>query len=104
MKLLFIGLIRPHLEFTVCAKYEKDKQLIEGVLRRVTKCVPGLRHLEYEERLKTLRIPSMSYAYRRICGDLIEVYKFTHSAYDSKSPLELNDQESLVELKAVLPG
>ena len=38
--------IRPHLEFAACAwspKYEKDKQLIEGVLRVATKCVPGLR-------------------------------------------------------------
>ena len=29
----------------------KNRQLIEGVLRRATKIVPGLRGLEYRERL-----------------------------------------------------
>ena len=63
-------------------------------MRVATKCVPGLRvrHLEHEECLKTLRIPSMSN--RRICGDVMEVYKFTHGVYNSKSPLKLNDQEN----------
>ena len=60
--------------------------MIEGVLRRATKCVPGLHNKDYEERLKVINIPSMDY--RRIHGDLIEVYTFTHGWYDSKSPFE----------------
>ena len=51
-----------------------------------------MRDMEYEERLKVLRIPSMSY--RRVRGDLIEVYKFMHGVYNCKSPLELNQQST----------
>lgn len=93
LKLLFIALVRPHLEFANCAwspRLERDKNLIERVLRRATKCIPGFRDLDYETRLRTLKIPSMSY--RRIRGDLIETYKYTHGFYDCKNPFELNTQ------------
>ena len=45
MKLLFTAFVRPHLEFGYVAwapRYQKDRLLIEGVLRRATKTVPGL--------------------------------------------------------------
>jgi hypothetical protein len=51
-----------------------------------------LKDLEYEERLKVLKIPSM--CNRRVRGDLIEVYKFTHGVYNCKNPLELNQQST----------
>jgi hypothetical protein len=95
LRLLFIALVRPHLEFANCAwspRYEKDKNLIEGVLRRATKCVPGLKHLDYESRLRTMKIPSMSY--RRVRGDLIETYKFTHGFYNCKSPFDMYTQST----------
>ena len=38
--------------------------------------VPGLAKLSYEERLKKLSIPSLSY--RRFRGDMIEVYKYLY--------------------------
>ncbi|XP_076442709.1 uncharacterized protein LOC143281387 [Babylonia areolata] len=44
MRQLFVALIHPHLEFANVAwssRYQKDKDLIEGVLRRATKMVPG---------------------------------------------------------------
>ena len=91
MRLLFIALVRPHLEFANCAwgpTLEKDKNLIEGVLHRATKCVPGLKDLKYEERLKAMKIPSMSF--RRFRGDLIEIYKYTHGLYNCKSPFEID--------------
>ena len=53
MKLLFTDLVRPHLEFGYVAwapRYQKDRQLIEGVLRRTTKIVPGFRDLDGSER------------------------------------------------------
>ena len=85
LKLLFIALVRPHLEFANSVwspRLEKDKKLIEGVLHRATKVIPGLRNLSYEERLAKLDIPSM--AYRRSRGDMIEVYKYTHGIYKVK--------------------
>ena len=50
--------------------------LIEGVLRRATKIVPGLRGLEYSERLECMNSPSMKYSQER--GDTIETYKYIH--------------------------
>jgi len=93
MRVLFISLVRPHLEFANSVwspRFEKDKQLIEGVLRRATKCVPGFKDMDYEQRLNAMKIPSMSY--RRLRGDLIETYKFTHGLYKCASPLELCTQ------------
>ena len=91
MRYLFTALVRPHLEFANCAwgpYYERDKTQIENVLHRATKCVPGLYNLDYETRLNITRIPSMSY--RRIRGDLIEIYKYTHGLYKCASPFYLN--------------
>ena len=70
-------------------KLQKDKNLIEGVLRRATKIIPGLKDLAYEERLKKLKLPSMKY--RRERGDMIEVYKFTHGLYSTPPPFVLDN-------------
>ena len=88
MRTLFSSLVRPHLEFSNTVWYphfEKDKKLIENVLRRATKIIPGMKGLSYEERLKKMKLPSM--AYRRIRGDMIETYKFIHGIYAVKSSL-----------------
>ena len=93
LRMLFVALVRPHLEFANVVwspRFEKDKNLIESVLRRASKCVPGLAKLSYEERLRRLGVPSMSY--RRIRGDMIETYKLVHGFYDCQSPLEYNKQ------------
>jgi hypothetical protein len=60
-------------------KFEKDKNLVENVQRRATRIIPGLKGKSYEERLKIMKLPSLSY--RRLRGDLIEVYKYTHGLY-----------------------
>ena len=78
----FKGLIRPHLEYgnsVWSPLYKKDAILVENVQRRATKLVPELVNLSYEERLKALGLPSLMY--RRLRGDLIEVYKLTHGFY-----------------------
>ena len=59
--------------------FEREKKLIESVLRRATKVIPGLKDKEYEDRLKEIKIPSMTY--RRVRIDMIEVYKYTHTQY-----------------------
>ena len=52
---------------------KKNKLLIEGVQRRFTKCVVGVKDMEYEDRLKFLNLPSLEY--RRSRGDPIETFK-----------------------------
>ena len=89
-KRLFTALVRPHLEYCNVAwapRLTKDKVLIESVLRRGTKLIPGYKELGYE-RLKKLKIPSM--AYRRARGDVIEAYKYTHGLYQTEQILELD--------------
>ena len=52
MKLLFVALVRPHLEFgnvVWSPRLEKDKKLVEGVQCRATKIIPGLKDLMYEQ-------------------------------------------------------
>ena len=58
----------------------KYVDLIERVQRRATKLVSGLVGLSYEERLKKLNLPTLSY--RRLRGDLIETYKILNELYD----------------------
>ena len=68
---------------------EKHVNLIEGVQRRATKLVPKFRDLDYEDRLKRLRLPSLKY--RRFRGDIIETYKYTHNLYKlTNSPIKLD--------------
>ena len=42
-----------------------------------------MRDLSYIERLKLLKLPTL--AYRRLRGDMIEVYKIMHELYDNES-------------------
>ena len=83
---IFRSLVRPLLEYgnTVWSPcYVKDVQLIENVQRRASKLVQGLQDLGYEERLQELKLPSL--VYRRLRGDLIQVYKCMHNHYDTES-------------------
>ena len=81
---LYKSLVRPHLEYANqvwSPRHAKHVIMLENVQRRATKLVPGLAELEYEERLKRLKLPTL--AYRRLRGDLIEVYKIMSGKYDS---------------------
>ena len=53
---------------------------IEGVQRRATKQIPRMKELSYAERLRKLKLPTLSY--RRIRGDMIETYKILTGIYD----------------------
>ena len=52
---------------------------IEKVQRRATKLVQECKNLPYEERLKTLGLPTLTY--RRKRADIIEVFKIMNG-YD----------------------
>ena len=84
---LYKALVRPHLEYaqSVWSPYLKRQQtLIENVQRRATKLVPYLTKLSYKERLEKLKLPSLRY--RRIRGDLIQVFKFCKELKTSQEP------------------
>ena len=91
LKTLFKSLVRPHLEYGNCIWspfLQKDIMLIERVQRRATKILPNLKELEYAERLRHLDLPTL--AYRRVRGDLIQMYKIVHGLNDIR-------QEALFE-------
>ena len=86
---LYKSLVRTHLDYasSVWAPYRmKHVELIEGVQRRATKQLPGTKNLTYAERLRRLKVPTLSY--RRVRGDMIEVYKIImiiSGKYDAKA-------------------
>ena len=70
------SLVRPHLEYCCQAwrpYLQKDVDRIEKVQRRMTKMIPELSQLNYEERL--CRTNLLSLEMRRLRADLIEVLK-----------------------------
>lgn len=83
--ILYKALVRPHIEFVnqVWAPHlVKHITSIENVQRRFTKIIPGLINMSYEERLKELNLPTLSY--RRARGDAIEYFKIIKGHYDPK--------------------
>ena len=83
---LFQALVRPHLEYAeaVWSPFtKKDIDTIESYKKRATKLIPSLRNMDYPNRLKKLKMPTLKY--RRLRGDMIEVYKIINGIYDHKS-------------------
>lgn len=90
---LFKSMVRPHLEYaqSIWSPYKrKDIRMVENVLRRASKMLPGLKNLSYSERLRHLEIPTM--AYRRHRGDMIEVFKILKGGYDEDVNIHLERQ------------
>ena len=88
--ILFKTLVRPHIEYAnqIWAPYlQKHITTLENVQRRATKQVIGLKELTYEQRLRTLNLPTL--AYRRLRGDMIETYKILTGKYDTNVCKEL---------------
>ena len=85
---LYPVLVRPLLEYCVqvwSPHKQKHIDLLEGVQRRATKAVPGLRNMTYDERLKELGLLKLED--RRIRGDMIETYKIISGKEDINSGL-----------------
>ncbi|XP_033749312.1 uncharacterized protein LOC117334001 [Pecten maximus] len=82
---LYKCLVRSQLDYAspVWAPHlQKHIDKIEGVQRRATKCLPGMKELAYSERLEKLKLPTL--AFRRIRGDMIELYKIISEMYDKE--------------------
>ena len=80
-----------HLEYAEAVWSPYRKELIDKLERvqiRATKLIPGIRNLTYTERLKRLKLPTLKY--RRLRGDLIELYKIVNSKYDKSVALKIN--------------
>ena len=81
-KKLYTALVRPHLEYAQSVwspHLKKYQDLVERVQMRATKLVDHMGALDYNERLKAIDLPTLSF--RRYRGDMIEVFKHFHK-YD----------------------
>ena len=67
---------------------KKYKDALENVQRRTTKQINGMSDMSYPDRLRKLKLPTL--AYRRIRGDMIEIYKLLHGKYDSNTSNIIN--------------
>jgi len=83
--LLYKALVRSHLEYanSVWSPYKKsDIEQIEKIQKRAAKLVITLRKLPYKNRLILLQLHALKY--RRLRGDMIEVFKIVNDIYDEK--------------------
>ena len=80
---LYKSIVQPTLEYGNLIWgpfYLLDQQKIESVQRKATKLIQEIRHLQYEERLLFLKIPSLYY--RRYRGDMIMTFNLIHHHFN----------------------
>ena len=66
---------------------------VENVQRRATKLLSTIKDKTYPQRLEGLKLPSLEH--RRLRGDMIDVYKYTHNLYDTDRPyLEISQSKT----------
>ena len=54
-----------------------DINNVENIQRKATKLVPTIRHLSYEDRLRSLKLPTLQYR-----GDMIMLINLLYDMYD----------------------
>jgi len=82
--LLCKSVLRPHVELANsvwCPFKLGDIREIEKIQKRATKLVIKLKNKLYTDRLIYLNLPTLKY--RRLRGDMIEVFKSTHNIYNT---------------------
>ena len=80
VKLLYTVYVRPLIEFAVPVwnpSLKGDTDVLERIQHRVTRLVPQLRKISYNDRLKYLDLSSLKE--RRTRGDLIQVFKIFYN-------------------------
>ena len=95
---LYKCMVRPHLDYVNSIWYPNKKkhiQAMENVQKRATKQLPGFHNLSYSDRLKQLRLPTLTY--RRLRGDMIETYKIINNIHDQESSPKLSRCEDIFE-------
>jgi len=83
---LYKSLVRSILEYgnVIWSPLHKRQSIcIENVQRRATRLLNHINDMSYDERLKYLNLPSLKY--RRLRGDLIQMYKLVHKIDDFES-------------------
>ena len=81
--LLYMILIRPHLEYRVQfwdTTLRKHAEQMERIQRRVTKLILELRNTMYEEWLRQLSLIPLEQ--RRLTGQLLAPHRLVHSRQD----------------------
>jgi ribonucleases P/MRP protein subunit RPP40 len=64
LKLLYTAIVHPHLKYANAVwhpRFKKDIKLLEKVQHRATRLIPELHFLPYKERLRHLKLPSLTY-------------------------------------------
>lgn len=73
---LYTAFVRSHLEYAQAVWFPYRRvhvHLMEKVQIRATECVNAMKNMGYADRLKTLKLTTLTY--RRHRGDMIEIYK-----------------------------
>ena len=81
--ILYDSYIRPHMEYCVqlwSPYLRKNIECLEIVQMSATKIGKGLRKMEYEERLRRLKMTTLEN--RRLRGDMIETWKILNDRED----------------------
>ena len=84
-KLLFKAIVQAHLEYAASVWPPSCKCSIVNIDRvqsHGTKALPGMKDLTYEQRLRSLNLPSLRF--RKYRGDMIEVFKIVKGFYDAQ--------------------
>lgn len=87
---LYKAMVRSHLEYAVSVwspLYQEDVKNLERVQKRATKLIRELKDLPYRERLIELKLPTLKF--RRIRGDMIELFKIMTNIYDTCTSLNI---------------
>ena len=76
LPLLYMSMVRPHLEYGNVIwgpHFKEDIKAVERVQKRATRMIASIKDLMYSKRLEVLNLPSLHY--RRKRGDMIMLYK-----------------------------
>ena len=89
--MLYKTLVRSHLEYANCvwSPYRQiDIEKIERVQMRATRMVQQLKNSSYDARLRRLNLPTLKY--RRLRGDMIQVYNIVSGKHTTNPTVDLN--------------